>query len=47
MFNFSDRDLCVFFAAVAAILVGLGVLLAWLVPVVWRWVKPLLHALTA
>jgi len=31
----------------SAILIGIGILIGQLAPIVWGWVKPWLHALTA
>lgn len=32
---------------VSVFLIGVGVFVGWLAPIVWSWIKPWLHALTS
>lgn len=43
----SDGELAGCLVIVAAFFIGLGVLLSWLVPLAWHWLKPILHGWTA
>jgi hypothetical protein len=46
MYNgLGDAVVAAFFVCLAAG-VAVGLLLAWLIPLLWAWVKPWLHALT-
>lgn len=42
----STGELLGFLAIVAGFFMAIGALLMWLVPKVWDWVKPWLHAVT-
>lgn len=45
--GFTESD---FYAAIAVLVafgITLGLLLGWLLPLAWAWLKPLLHVLTA
>lgn len=45
--GFYNMDFTGIFIILGVLCVAVGVLLSWFVPLVWSWVKPLIHALTA
>ena len=45
--GYLDMNFGAFFAGLIACGVAIGIVVCWLAPVVWGWLKPLIHGATA